>query len=1077
MRLFSYKNRPIHYGPLPLETLKRAEFSQDVPNVQPLEPLVYSQGNGGDSMIGSMAIYAAYMDATRNGHVSEQKPEIPSDLEERANSLKSLAYFNDAKHAGICTLEPGHFLEKPIVNRDLAHVHRDLSEMPAEEPGFHHMIGHGLMDGIAQDTSSVEHHTHALIIAYDQNREVRNDEAGSAWLKGAGRHSASLRAAEIAVVIASFIRSVGFEARAHTESTTDVNLAALAVSAGVAELSERGELTHPYLGSRFAFAAVTTTLALSSDKPLAHRGILDSLKSHGPRWWLGGSPGNGTVFSATSLDRYRNRSFDQDAFGMSKLKRQKETTTLIDGHRVPRTPKRGDGFIRAYYGDMGKSPQDNCVDEFCVVKTPYGEAQNHLIMTMHLLAKRPTLTDVKPNNDDPATNASRVKAALHFLGVDMVGISAAPDWVWYSHELDGTEIVPEHNNAITLLIDQGHETMEGASGDDWIAVSQSMRAYLRGMFLAGIVAEQIRNLGYKASVHSVIDSDVVHTPLAVLSGLGEMSRIGDIALNPFLGPRLKTSVITTNMPLEHDLPLDFGLQTFCGACNKCARECPSGAISAGPKVMFNGYETWKADIEKCTRYRVTQDKGAMCGRCMKTCPWNLEGLFAERPFRWLAMNMPGAAKWLAALDDRLGHGRINPLKKWWWDIETTLGGVKQAVPAERISVREIDPNLEITPESQTLACYPANLLPPPIPVVFPMDREAGIEAYENLLSPDEYRARLKSGDTEGLVPVYQEPAELDEVHYLRIVGRELVAEGVVKLVLEHPEGEDLSPFTAGAHIDLVIDMPFTRQYSLAGDPANRKQYVLGVLLEPEGRGGSIRVHERLFKGQTVPVTGPRNHFPLIDGASKSLLIGGGIGITPMLAMAHELHRKGADFELHYCFHSRKTAGFLTDLEYVPWRDRVQLHISDEGSRANLEALIGQPQEGKVLYTCGPSNFMDAVLSTGEQLGWDEDHLQKEYFTVPEHPEYENHAFDVKLARSQKVLRVEENQTLAEVLISHGEPVVTKCKDGLCGTCQVDYLEGDVEHRDFILSSKEREQRVITCCSRARPNGAMLVLDV
>ena len=219
-----------------------------------------------------------------------------------------------------------------------------------------------------------------------------------------------------------------------------------------------------------------------------------------------------------------------------------------------------------------------------------------------------------------------------------------------------------------MIIDQGYETMVGASGDDWISVAQSMRAYLRFSLLGGVIAKQIRNLGYKAKAHTVLDGEVLQPPLLLLSGLGEVSRIGEVILNPFLGPRLKSGVVSTDMPLAHDKPIDFGLQKFCESCNKCARECPSGAITAGPKLMFNGYEIWKSDSQKCATYRITTEGGAMCGRCMKTCPWNLEGIFKERPFRWAAMNLPATAPALAKLDDVAGNGGLNPQKKWWWDL-------------------------------------------------------------------------------------------------------------------------------------------------------------------------------------------------------------------------------------------------------------------------------------------------------------------------------------------------------------------------------------------------------------------------
>ena len=222
--------------------------------------------------------------------------------------------------------------------------------------------------------------------------------------------------------------------------------------------------------------------------------------------------------------------------------------------------------------------------------------------------------------------------------MDAVGLCAVPEWAYYSHDAGGQPLPAYHANAVNLLLDQGHETMEGASGDDWISVAQSMRAYLRFSLLGGIVAEQIRRLGYSARVHSVLDGDVLQPPLLLLSGLGEVSRIGEVILNPFLGPRLKSGSVTTDMPMTGDKPIDFGLQRFCESCNKCARECPSGAITAGPKLMYNGYEIWKSDAEKCARYRITNAAGGMCGRCMKTCPWNLEGLFAESGFRWLAMH-------------------------------------------------------------------------------------------------------------------------------------------------------------------------------------------------------------------------------------------------------------------------------------------------------------------------------------------------------------------------------------------------------------------------------------------------------
>ena len=321
---------------------------------------------------------------------------------------------------------------------------------------------------------------------------------------------------------------------------------------------------------------------------------------------------------------------------------------------------------------------------------------------------------------DPQRNADNLKAASYYLGIDAVGLCAVPEWAWYSHDAGGNPLPAYHANALNLLVDQGHETMEGASGDDWISVAQSMRAYLRFSLLGGIVAEQIRRLGYSARVHSVLDGDVLQPPLLLLSGLGEVSRIGEVILNPFLGPRLKSGSVTTDLPMAYDKPIDFGLQRFCESCNKCARECPSGAITAGPKLMYNGYEIWKSDAEKCARYRITNAGGGMCGRCMKTCPWNLEGLFAESGFRWLAMNFPGSASVLAALDDQLDRGTHQPGE------EVVVG--HRARPRHRpLRARQADPCARPAEGSvaEVRGTDPGRLsgrpMPPPYPVTFPVE--------------------------------------------------------------------------------------------------------------------------------------------------------------------------------------------------------------------------------------------------------------------------------------------------------------------------------------------------------------------
>lgn len=211
--------------------------------------------------------------------------------------------------------------------------------------------------------------------------------------------------------------------------------------------------------------------------------------------------------------------------------------------------------------------------------------------------------------------------------------------MYYSHDaVDGQPIEAYHKYAVCMLIDQGYETMEGASGDDWISASQSMRAYMRGAEIAGIMAAHCRTLGYPARSHTNADSDVIHNPVILMSGLGEISRIGDTLINPFIGPRSKSVIFTTDLPMAVDKPIDFNLQSFCESCRKCARECPCNAITFGPKILFNGYEIWKADVEKCAKYRITQQKGSACGRCMKTCPWNREDTAMAQEIIWRSID-------------------------------------------------------------------------------------------------------------------------------------------------------------------------------------------------------------------------------------------------------------------------------------------------------------------------------------------------------------------------------------------------------------------------------------------------------
>ena len=327
------------------------------------------------------------------------------------------------------------------------------------------------------------------------------------------------------------------------------------------------------------------------------------------------------------------------------------------------------------------------------------------------------------------------------MGSSSTGICEIPDYCWYSHDKRGQPIEPYHKYALVVLIDQGYETFQGASGNDWISGSQSMRAYLRGAEVVGVMAEMIRRMGYSARSHSNLDSHVLHVPLVIHAGLGEQSRIGESAINPFLGMRFKTAVLTTDMPLTPDKPIDFGVQTFCSKCLKCARECPSQAIPYGGKGIFNGYETWKPDSERCTMYRATNPKGSACGRCVKVCPLSKDttwdGPLLHQAGSWLGIN----AMWLKPvrapiaiwLDDKLGNGNPVDQKKWWLDLEVMgersfrYDAKNYTVAAKHANRPKLDPGKK--PRGATnIAYFPASTLPPPDCFSpSPTDRKLGLK--------------------------------------------------------------------------------------------------------------------------------------------------------------------------------------------------------------------------------------------------------------------------------------------------------------------------------------------------------------
>jgi ferredoxin-NADP reductase len=437
------------------------------------------------------------------------------------------------------------------------------------------------------------------------------------------------------------------------------------------------------------------------------------------------------------------------------------------------------------------------------------------------------------------------------------------------------------------------------------------------------------------------------------------------------------------------------------------------------------------------------------------------------------MNLPAAGPALAKLDDMVGNGGLNPVKKWWWDLELEEDGGYRPT-RHKVNARDLQRDLDLKYEDQTLAVYPAPLAPHPSPYPFPMDREAGIEAYQAMVTAEEYQTRLADGD-ESVIHRYTNDGD-SPVLQVVVAKSEAMTADVTKYEFRNPDGGDLPEWTAGAHLDIVVAPEFLRQYSMSGNPADRSKYQIGVLREDDGRGGSKLMHRIFSEGRRIFISKPINHFPLVEEAPFSVLMGGGIGITPMIAMAHRLHALGKPFALHYCTKSRRSAGYLDDLAGMPWADNLHLHISDEGTRADLDRIMTAAPEGTHVYTCGPEVFMGAVMDSAERAGVPEEARHLEYFSVPDLPEYENHDFTLRLKDGRELI-VPADKPATDVLAENGIHVDVKCSDGICGVCKCGVISGEVEHRDFVLSKAQRKDAMILCQSRAAAPGGVVEIDL
>ncbi|MFJ9538206.1 PDR/VanB family oxidoreductase [Streptomyces sp. NPDC101225] len=296
---------------------------------------------------------------------------------------------------------------------------------------------------------------------------------------------------------------------------------------------------------------------------------------------------------------------------------------------------------------------------------------------------------------------------------------------------------------------------------------------------------------------------------------------------------------------------------------------------------------------------------------------------------------------------------------------------------------------------------------------------------------------------------------------LRVAAHETVADGVVRLRLE---GAGLPRWEPGAHLDLVLPSGLVRQYSLCGDPADTTSYTIATRLIGDGRGGSREVHEQVRAGMEIEVRGPRNRFPLVE-ASSYVFVVGGIGITPVLPMLRALGQD-TPWRLLYGGRTRASMPFLEELAKLGG-DRVTVVAEDEDGSPDLDGLLDGLPEGAAVYCCGPEGLLAAVAERVPSV-------RVERFG-PRAPGDGNSAFEVELRRSGRTLAVAADSTVLAAVRAELPGTAYSCEQGFCGTCQQRVLEGEVEHRDELLTDAERADSMLICVSRAR--GGRLVLDM
>jgi len=317
--------------------------------------------------------------------------------------------------------------------------------------------------------------------------------------------------------------------------------------------------------------------------------------------------------------------------------------------------------------------------------------------------------------------------------------------------------------------------------------------------------------------------------------------------------------------------------------------------------------------------------------------------------------------------------------------------------------------------------------------------------------------------------------------HLKIKQIRQEASGIHSFELVSEDGITLPPFDAGSHIDLHLPSGIIRQYSLSNDPVETNRYVVGILRDEQGRGGSKEVHQAFRVGDSLLTSHPRNHFQLDESAKRVVLLAGGIGITPLKSMGHRLKTLGIPFELHYCARSQENIAFPQELQDLSGSGEIQFHLDGgvPSNGLNISEMIEGLEAGTHLYYCGPVGFMKACAQAAKERS--DLHVHFEHFKVPEKEEGQSKVITdeselaIQIQSTGQKIALSRSESLIDVLAKLGVEVSTSCQSGLCGTCKTRYISGDVEHGDCILSDAEHAEYLTPCISHIK--SGTLVLDL